>query len=171
MSRPLQIKHGCGSTNQNQDRRYPCNVGKCFVACMIFLSFFSMLYLLLQISIFSFSVAEMARRLKTSTERITNLEQEKRRLEEQLLKPESTSDEQALLARLQDKERYGNLLHYFKLITISYEHSELTRVKTIPSHHFLWTLSPFFMNSHHFWSLTIFYEHYYLWSLTIFYEH
>ena len=60
---------------------------------------FSILYLLQQISIFSFSVAEMA-----STERITNLEQEKRHLEEQLLKTESTSDEQALL----DKERYGN---------------------------------------------------------------
>ena len=64
---------------------------------------FSILYLLQQISIFSFSVAEMA-----STERITNLKQEERRLEEQLLKPESTSDEQVLLARLQDKERYGN---------------------------------------------------------------
>ena len=57
-----------------------------------------------QISIFSFSVAEMARRL----EHITNLEQERRRLEKQLLKPESTYEEQALLARLQDKERYEN---------------------------------------------------------------
>lgn len=48
---------------------------------------------------------DMERRFKTSGERIDHLEQEKQRLEQQLLKPEATPEEQALLARLQDRER------------------------------------------------------------------
>ncbi|XP_054711865.1 restin homolog isoform X2 [Uloborus diversus] len=50
-------------------------------------------------------VEELERRLHSSSERIEHLENEKHRLEEQLLSPEQTPETQAILARLQDRER------------------------------------------------------------------